>query len=168
MVNYNKSTIYKLCCKNTEITDEYVGSTTNFSRRKAEHKSNCHNENRRNYHLKVYECIREYGGWDNWDMVEVEKYNATDKNDLHKRERYWFETLKSSLNMCIPSRSHKEYREANKDELKEYQKEYREANQANIKEYASTKVVCECGSEITRSCLSTHTRTAKHKKALHQ
>ena len=39
MVNYNKSTIYKLCCKDTEITDEYVGSTTNFSRRKAHHKS---------------------------------------------------------------------------------------------------------------------------------
>ena len=56
MVNYNKSTIYKLCCKDTEITDEYVGSTTNFSRRKAEHKSHCHNENGSAYHFKVYEC----------------------------------------------------------------------------------------------------------------
>jgi hypothetical protein len=183
MVNYNKSTIYKLCCKDTEITDEYVGSTTNFNRRKAEHKSHCHNENGSAYHFKVYECIRDNGGWGNWDMVEIEKYCASDKNDLHKRERFWVETLKSSLNKQIPSRTLQEYRsehkettreydkkyyETNQDKIKDTHKKYYEDNKENIQEYASTKVVCECGSEITRSCLSRHKRSAKHIKSLNQ
>ena len=73
MVNYNKSTIYKLCCKDTEITDEYVGSTTNFSRRKSGHKKVVHSASHKDGNLKVYLCIREYGGWINWDMVEIEK-----------------------------------------------------------------------------------------------
>lgn len=179
MVNYNKSTIYKLCCKDTEITDEYVGSTTNFSRRKACHKSNCHSETGHSYNYRVYQFIREYGGWDNWDMVEIEKYCASDKNDLHKRERYWVETLKSNLNKQIPSKTkdeikeyHKEYDkkyyEDNQDKIKDTKKKYYEANQANIKEYHSTKIVCECGSEITRNSLSKHKRSAKHIKSLNQ
>ncbi len=158
MVNYNKSTIYKLCCKDTEITDEYVGSTTNFNRRKACHKSKCHSETGHSYNYRVYECIRDNGGWDNWDMVEIEKYCASDKNDLHKRERYWIEILKSNLNKQIPSKT--------KDEIKEYQKEYweeyYEKNQEKIKEYASTKVVCECGAEITRGNLPRHKRSGDH------
>jgi len=43
MVNYEKSTIYKIVCKDVNIKDCYVGSTTNFNRRKQEHKYNCNN-----------------------------------------------------------------------------------------------------------------------------
>jgi len=45
MVNYEKSTIYKIVCKDVNIKDCYVGSTTNFNRRKQEHKYNCNNVN---------------------------------------------------------------------------------------------------------------------------
>ncbi len=44
MVNYSKGLVYKLCCNDTNIKDIYVGSTTNFIRRKSDHKSACDNE----------------------------------------------------------------------------------------------------------------------------
>lgn len=41
-------------CKNSEITDVYVGSTINFNNRYIVHKSDCNNENSKNYNLYVY------------------------------------------------------------------------------------------------------------------
>ena len=55
MVNYDKSTIYKLCCKDPSISDIYIGSTTNFTRRKGQHKSVCNNSQAKHHHLKVYQ-----------------------------------------------------------------------------------------------------------------
>ena len=132
MVNYDKSTIYKLCCKDPEVTEIYVGSTTNFRRRKAAHKSTCNNENNQGYNTRVYVFIRENGGFSNWDMIEVEKYCATDRKDLLKRERYWFEELKASLNKDIPSRTLKEYRTENKEMITQKNKIYREENREKI------------------------------------
>jgi hypothetical protein len=137
MVNYEKSIIYKLCCKDPSITDEYVGSTVNFTRRKCCHKCRCNSENGKHYNLKVYQYIRENGGWDNWDMVEVEKYNAEDKQDLHSRERFWFEELGATLNTQMPLRSATEYRQQNKVKMAEYQTEYRQQNKVKMVDYSS-------------------------------
>ena len=37
--------------------------------------------------------IRKNGGWENWCMIEIEKYPCNDKNEAKARERYWLETL---------------------------------------------------------------------------
>ena len=50
--------IYKLEMDNELI---YIGSTTNMTRRKTEHKSDCFNENKNHYNLKLYKIIREQG-----------------------------------------------------------------------------------------------------------
>ena len=115
MVNYSNSIIYKLCCREVNINDVYVGSTTNFNRRKQSHKSKCNNE--KGYNINVYKFIRGNGGFENWDMIEIERFNAIDKQELHKRERYYIDSLKASLNSCIPTRTDKEYRENNKDKM---------------------------------------------------
>ena len=149
MSNYQQSIIYKLCCKDVYITDIYIGSTTNFKQRKRAHKSACNSENHKNYHYNVYKYIRCNGGFDNWDMIQIEQYEATDKRDLESRERYYIETLKSKLNRQIPTRTIKEYREVNKDrksitdklyqeknkeKLRQQSKEYRERNKDEIKD----------------------------------
>ena len=36
-INYSKSVIYKIVCKNPEIEDFYIGSTTNLTQRKYTH-----------------------------------------------------------------------------------------------------------------------------------
>jgi hypothetical protein len=178
MVNYNNSIIYKLCCKDPEITEIYVGSTTNFYRRKQQHKSSCNNSNsKKKYNLNVYKFIRDNGNWENWDMVEIEKYNCNDKKELHKQERYILEKLGASLNRYIPSRTKKEYKKENEDKIKEYQKEYEKTDKRKqyIKEYEKTdkrkqyqkeqnskKIKCElCDKEMNKHSLN------KHKKNIH-
>ena len=108
MVNYNKSIIYKICCKDINIKEIYVGSTANeLRKRKSKHKSDCNNVNSHSYNLNVYKFIRNNGGFSNWDIVEIEKYNCNDKQELHKRERFYIELLGASLNSQIPNRSKK-------------------------------------------------------------
>ena len=51
----------------------------------------------------------EQGSQTYWDMVEIEKYQAIDRLDAHKRERFWIETLKATLNKKLPTRTNKEY-----------------------------------------------------------
>jgi len=141
MVKYEESIIYKLCCKDTDITEIYIGSTCNFSRRKSAHKSNCNNINSRNCNLNVYKFIRNNGGFENWDMICVEQYEATDKRDLEMRERYWIDTLNSKLNCNRPCVSIEEIKETqaqyyseNKDKIKETQARYSSENKDKIKE----------------------------------
>eukprot|EP01080_Neovahlkampfia_damariscottae_P013297 gene13297-12127_t len=40
----NTGYIYKLCCKDPNVTEFYVGSTKNIRRRKCQHKYSCNNE----------------------------------------------------------------------------------------------------------------------------
>ena len=105
MPNYNESSIYKLCCRDPSIVDIYIGSTTNFIRRKHCHKSGCNNPNGASYNGLVYRFIRSNGGFENWEMIEVEKYNAHNKRHLESRERYWIEMLNPTLNGCMPIRT---------------------------------------------------------------
>ena len=130
MVNYNKSIIYKICCKDINIKEIYVGSTANeLRKRKNHHKYDCNNINRKAYNLYVYQFIRNNGGFDNWDIIEVERCNCNDKQELHKRERFYIELLGASLNCLIPTRSENE----KKEYTKEKNKKHYESNKDKIK-----------------------------------
>jgi len=101
----------------------------------------CNNENYKAYNLKIYQIIRENGGWDNWSMVLVEKFPCKDKYEACKREREVYEELEAKMNMVIPyitqeetKEYHKKYREEHQEQLKQYIKQYREEHQEEIKE----------------------------------
>lgn len=126
--DYQKSLIYKLCCNDITIKDIYVGSTTDFIRRKSSHKSGCNNPNDPHHNSKVYQFIRENNSWDNWSMILVEKYPCENELQLKQRERHWIETLESKLNSNIPTRTLKEYYVENADKIKEREKKYRDNN----------------------------------------
>jgi hypothetical protein len=134
-IDYSKTIIYKIVCNDLNITDVYVGSTTDFIRRKRQHKTTCNNEKSKSYNYKVYQTIRCNGGWDNFTMIEIEKYSCIDSNEAHARERYYLELLNAKLNMVIPTRTRKEYCETNKNQLTEYSKRYYEDNKEQIAEY---------------------------------
>lgn len=147
MPNYQNGTIYKISCKNPEITDCYVGSTVDHNSRKSSHKSVCNNENSKDYNLPVYRYIRDNGGWNNWEFVLLEDYPCRTKKQLNIRERLWLEKLGAKLNSCYPERSNeeiKEYRKdwknVNKEHLKQYRKNWREENKEHLKEYYEEKM----------------------------
>ena len=79
-IDHSKTVIYKIVCRDLSVTSCYVGSTTDFICRKNMHNRTCKNIKYKYHHLKVYETIRNNGGWDNWIMLEVEKYPCNDKN----------------------------------------------------------------------------------------
>jgi hypothetical protein len=99
IVDYSNTIIYKIYCKDQSITDIYVGHTTNFIQRKACHKTACNNEKN---DLKIYKIIRENGGWNNWNMIEIEKYNCKDSTEARIKENEHYNQLKSTLNSCPP------------------------------------------------------------------
>jgi hypothetical protein len=98
-IDYSNTIIYKIYCNDKTINDVYVGHTTNFTKRKHQHKLCCTNLNNK---LKIYKTIREHCGWDNWNMIEIAKYNCKDKTEARIKEQYHYDDLNSSLNSCSP------------------------------------------------------------------
>jgi hypothetical protein len=145
-INYENACIYEIVCKDVNITQRYIGSTTNLIKRRFAHRSSCNNEKSKEYNYYVYQFIRENGSFDNWDVVLIEKViDCKDKEHLHKRERFYIESLKAELNKRIPNRTQKEwlennknkiaeYREKNIEKYNEYQREYRANNKNEINE----------------------------------
>ena len=70
-IDYSKTLIYKLVHKDDlENSNIYVGSTTDFRKRKWSHKECCNNLKSSKYHRKVYQYIRDNCGFDEWVMIE--------------------------------------------------------------------------------------------------
>ena len=69
MPYYENSIIYKLK-RNDDYDDVniYIGSTANFKTRKYQHKESCNNTKSAQYNTKIYQIIRDNGGWDEWIM----------------------------------------------------------------------------------------------------
>ena len=110
-INYQNTIIYKICCNDLDIHYTYVGHTTDFIKRKYHHKYTCNNKNNNNsnaYNVKVYQTIRENGGWENRSMIKLENYSCDDSQESKKRERYWYDKLNADLNMITPYLSDKE------------------------------------------------------------
>ena len=189
MTKYDKSMIYKICCKDLSIQDIYIGSTINFRNRKCQHKTDCNNVNNRHYNLYVYQFIRNNGGWDNWEMIQIKEVSCNSKLELHAEERKTYEELKPTLNTQYPLRTkqeyikqclptyHKEYNERNKEKIKIQRKENYQKNKESIlqkqkkyinnievKKYRQEKIKCDCGEVISRNGISKHKKTNKHKK----
>ena len=89
-IDYSKTIIYKIVCKDLSVKDLYVGHTTEFVRRKSNHRYICCNPEQKKHSLNVYQIIRDNGGWENWEMVEIEKYPCSDSNEARGRERFWY------------------------------------------------------------------------------
>lgn len=146
-INYANTIIYKLCHKDDfENLNIYVGSTTNFRKRKNSHKLCCNTESKRAYTFKKYRFIRENGGWDEWNMIEIEKYPCNDGNEARSREEHWrcfFNSHLNSIRAYISPEDlalyHKEYNKAyydtHKQQFAEYFKTYRQKHKEALHKY---------------------------------
>ncbi len=163
---------YKIVSKDENIKDCYVGKTTNFKRRVIQHKSVCYNENCYEYYYKLYEYIRENGGWDNFDIIEIET-NEYDEKDSAIRERYWIEELNANLNITIPSKTKeewsKEYIKKNKEKIKEYNYKNIDKVREYKKKYRNNNIetiLCECGGKYQLYSKARHFKTKLHQEYL--
>ena len=65
-INFENTLMYKFVCKDLSIKEIYVGSTTNYYKRKMGHKTSLNTVGKKEYNFKVYQYMRASGGWDNW------------------------------------------------------------------------------------------------------
>ena len=189
-IDYQKGIIYKIHHINNEEL-LYVGSTTNFIKRKQQHKQRCNNLNKF-YNLQVYQMIRDNGGWIQFKMIIIKEFPCNTKTELLIEEDRLMRELKSNMNNRRASTTDEEkkeqkkelqkefyevnkdiilekqkvYRGANKDKIKERNKLYIENNKVTIKERKKEKFVCECGSNSCIDHKARHLNSLKHKQYL--
>jgi GIY-YIG catalytic domain len=178
-IDYSKTVFYKIVCKDITIPDCYVGSTTNFTKRKHRHKSNSINQNAKEYNYYLYRFIRDNGGWDNFSMVEIESKECSNSNEAHSYERKLMEQLKATLNKQIPTRTALEYRQMNqdkivqyridnRDKLLEYSKKYHAENRERLNQQKRILCDCLCGGRYTMTHKANHMKTKKHQRFIKQ
>jgi hypothetical protein len=176
---------YKISlCDNTDFT--YIGYTTNFTKRKHQHKKNLNDKTKINFPL--YRTINENGGWDNVYMGLLEYGEYESLKDVYIRERELIDLHKTSLNGHLPSKIainfsenpkeykvewHKDYKQNNPEEYKEKLKrqnetrkekkaEWHQQNKDKINAKGKEKVICDvCNKEMCRSSLWHHKKTHK-------
>ena len=118
--NYNQARIYKITCNLPTINEIYIGSTADYESRCLNHRSYCHNVKHPNYGNKVYNYIRANGGFGNFTIDVIEHYPCANKTAMRKREQYWINEYKPTLN------TNRAY--ISEDERKEYAKHHNDIN----------------------------------------
>ncbi len=90
--------VYKIVCKNKEITECYIGSSVDFEHRKECHKSDSKNLNNKHYCLPLYMFINVNGGIENWDYEVIKEFPNHTKKELYIEEQKYIDLLKPHLN----------------------------------------------------------------------
>jgi hypothetical protein len=163
MVNYQNGKIYMI--ESLEGDYKYYGSTTQtLSIRLGKHKADIkrgRNPSSKNV-LKFQDA----------KILLVELFPCNSKMELDAKEAEYIRN-NECVNKYIPQRTQKEYREENKEKIKELINKYREENKEKIKEQNNnyklnnketlTKIInCECGGIYQYKSAYTHLKSKKH------
>ena len=94
-INYAEMIFYKICCSSTNITKVFIGHTTNVNQRKHILKKQTQSET---YCSDMIEFIKNSGGWENWSLQILEKYECKTHIDIVLREIYHTDALNQKMN----------------------------------------------------------------------
>jgi hypothetical protein len=189
MPDYSKSKIYAI---RSHQTDEcYIGSTCqNLAVRLGGHKRTYKSwKNGKNPFISSFILLDKY----NDCYIElIEEFECKNKEELNRREGQVIRQTENCVNKNIAGRTdkqyqidncekhknyyqnnkdmilekRKQYRQYNADIISEYQKQYRQNNADILSEKGKQKIICDCGSEISKHSLLKHKKTQKHLKLL--
>jgi hypothetical protein len=151
------SIIYKIACKDSNVTECYVGKTKNLENREYHHKHKCGNDRCKEHMFKLYQFIRKHGGFANFVVSELERVIGN-KFDTSQRERFHIDTLGSTLNKQKPCKY-----KCQKSSYDVGSKEYKE----ELSKYKNEKFMCECcGGRYTMANRSKHFKSKRHINAM--
>jgi hypothetical protein len=142
-------TIYKLQHRTDTTKEIYVGSTKTFKKRMNVHRDRCNNPNAYGHNYPVYVYIRENGGWNAWEVIDLATEYVENKHEQDEIENNYIKLLKPGLNACRPGEHH---RQGGKLQYG------RNHSSKRLKE----KIQCKCGSETNKSHKSRHEKSQKH------
>ena len=184
----NDYTFYKIINVNCDIDLCYVGSTVDMKGRTRRHKSNCNNVNGSRYNLKVYQTIRQHGGWDEFKIIPIGYAEQLTLTEAHVMEEKYRVELCAELNgkrchiteeQCkerdalsklnyrqnnkeVINEKNMVYCKNNKEAIAERMKVYYQNNKDKMKTRKNEKITCECGCVISRGSLATHCKSKRH------
>jgi hypothetical protein len=133
--------IYKIICNDENIKDCYVGSTSNFKVRKWDHKRLSNDENSK---FKIYETIRNNGGWNNWTMLPIAEHKEITVIQARIKEEEQRVLLNASMNSRAAFRTAEELREIEN----ERKKKNRQTEEGKIKEQKQQELYRELNKDI--------------------
>ena len=136
---YLRTAIYKLSCIEPDVSEIYIGSTTNIQKRIYRHKSGCNNPNSSKYNYKLYRFIRDNQGWDRWRLDVIELYPCNSKIEAAQRERFWIEQRGATLNCQLPARTAEEKRTVGIDRTKKWMVDKRDHWNEYQRNYSAKK-----------------------------
>ena len=137
MPDYSKGKVY--CLRSYQTDDIYIGSTIQtLSVRIGGHKRdyNCW-KNGKYHYVTSFELIK----YDDCYIELLEDFPCENKNQLEKREGFHQRSM-DCVNKFIAGRSDKEWREDNKNKIKEDKKLYRLEHIEKNKEYQTEYRIC--------------------------
>lgn len=145
---YKNGKIYKIVCNIKSET--YYGSTIQTLRKRLiQHKTN-----------KKIKCVsRNIIDRGDYKMELIKDYPCNSRYELEEEEKKYI-IENECINVKIPHRTQKEYKEDNKDKIKQYWNDVKE--EYNNKK--AEKITCECGAVIRRDSLTKHIKSFKHEK----
>ena len=124
MPDYSNGKIYKIHSYQTDLV--YYGSTTQaLCRRFSKHKSDI----KRGIYIATSNQIIQLG---DAMITLIELFPCGSKSELEARERFYIEN-NQCVNRVIPTRTHKEWQEANREKISQQNKAWHEANRDNRK-----------------------------------
>lgn len=152
--DYSNTIIYQIKCKDETRPESYVGHTTNMKKRKSHHKTSTICQSSPNYGTRLYQYIRENGGWDNFEIHTLEVQNFASVHEAKDLERHYINQLGASLNMVLPGTYNR--RRA------QIQREWMDNNGKNV------KCECPCGGKYVERFKNVHEGSLKHKRWVEQ
>lgn len=175
MPNYQLGKVYELTSIHTN--EKYIGSTCEkyLSGRLGSHVRTYKRYLAGKSHFVRSFDILKYG---DYQINLVESFPCENNDELLARERYWIHNTDNCINRNIPGRTGKEYYEAEKERIKEYQAGYRatnrelirvkdanryQANKESLRVRRAAIYLCEiCNSSIRVGDKAKHEKTKKH------
>jgi hypothetical protein len=160
-VDYSKTIIYQIKCLD-DVDFVYVGHTTNFKSRKSDHKKVANSLDYKESHYKIYQTIRDNGGWENWEMIPLEEFACNSSTEARIKEQEWIDKLQTNMNTRKAFLTQEEHREWSYN----YNNNWRLANpekQKQMRNNAKKMCDCPCGGKYSLNHKARHFESSKHK-----
>ena len=156
MRDYSKGKIY--CVRSNKTDLIYIGSTIQPLYKRF----NVHKTNYKRYikYGKINTLSYKIFELDDTPYIElITNYPCSCLDELNREEGKYIRSM-DCVNKNIPGRTIKEWRDDNREHIKEYY----EANKAAIQAKKSQKFTCPCGGKYTKENKTKHEESIKHKQ----
>jgi len=136
--------IYKITCNATGKC--YVGSTTRTLKQRLA------------VHLCTNNCSsREVLANNDFKIELIEEIECETRDELRIRERYWYDQIEC-VNCYLPIITVEEKR----DQHRKCNQKYHDTHRDTVNAKRQERIICECGTELARTNLSSHRKTKAH------